>query len=117
MNVALEELNLRILKDNELEFLSEYLFVLRPVAAALNKLQAEKQCFYGCLLPTLLVTQDALAILDPIQPNDLRLRHSMPLLAASVARSSSQNFPRLALRISLFGEKFPYVYRVSLVGL
>ena len=42
VNVALEELNLPIIKDSELEFLSEYLSVLRPIAAALNKLQAEK---------------------------------------------------------------------------
>ena len=85
VNVALDELNLPILKENELEFISEYLSVLKPIAAALNKLQAEKGCFYGCLLPTLLVTQDALARLEPIQPNDLRLRHCMPLLAAVVS--------------------------------
>ena len=45
VNVALEELNLPIIKDNELEFLSEYLSVLRPIAAAINKLQAENNVF------------------------------------------------------------------------
>ena len=85
VNVALKELNLPILKESDLEFISEYLSVMKSISAALNKLQAEKECYYGCLLPTLLVTQDALARLDIIESNNLRLRHCMPLLTSVIS--------------------------------
>ena len=52
--------------------------MLKPIAVALDKLRAE-ECFYGCLIPTLLVTQQ---LLSPEENHDLRLNHCMPLLAA-----------------------------------
>ena len=57
---------------------------MKPVAVGLDKLQSEKQCFYGCLIPTLLVTQEALST-SSAETNDLRLRHCMPLLTAVVS--------------------------------
>jgi len=90
VNVALKELNLPFLKEVELEFISEYLSVMKPIAAALNKLQAEKECYYGCLLPTLLVTQDALASLDLVEANHLRLKHCSPLLASVISGFKSR---------------------------
>lgn len=84
VNIALEELNLPLFKEKEWEFISEYLTVLQPISAAIDKLQAEKECYYGRLLPTLLVTQDALNKLKSVQPNTVQLRHCMPLLTAVV---------------------------------
>lgn len=82
INSVMQQLKLPIFKENELEFISEYLAIMKPIAIALDKLQGEKECFYGCLLPTLLVTQEALS---SVEPNDLRLMHCMPLLAAVVS--------------------------------
>jgi hypothetical protein len=49
-----EVLSLPKLKDTEIEFLEEYKKVLEPIAIALDRLQGDKSCFYGMLLPTLL---------------------------------------------------------------
>ncbi|ESO10032.1 hypothetical protein HELRODRAFT_167869 [Helobdella robusta] len=37
----------------ELEFLEEYCQILEPIAAALERLQSDKNCFYADLVPTL----------------------------------------------------------------
>ena len=63
-------------KENELEFLEEYVVIMKPIAVALDKLQEEENCYYGCFIPTLLVTKEALSI---VEPNNLRLRHRTPL--------------------------------------
>jgi len=41
------------LKKSELECLHEYVSVMQPVAAALDKLQGEKAAYFGNILPTL----------------------------------------------------------------
>jgi len=40
-------------KKSELECLHEYVSVMQPVAAALDKLQGEKAAYFGNILPTL----------------------------------------------------------------
>lgn len=40
--------------DEHFEYLEEYLKWSKPLAAAIDKLQGEKGCFYGCTLPTLI---------------------------------------------------------------
>ena len=90
MNVAVEKLNLPILKDKELEFISEYFSVMKPISVALNQLQAEKECYYGCPLPTLFVTQDTLASLDAAVPNNLCLKHCMSLLTSVISWFNSR---------------------------
>lgn len=49
-----DALELPKFKDTDLEFLAEYIECVKPIAEALDRLQGEKNCFYGELLPVLL---------------------------------------------------------------
>lgn len=52
-----------VFKDQELDFIDEYLTVLGPIATALDRLQGDKQesmSFMGALLPTLLTVHHKL---------------------------------------------------------
>lgn len=51
---------LELPKFKDLEFLAEYSECVKPIAEALDRLQGEKNCFYGELLPVLLQTQKKL---------------------------------------------------------
>lgn len=75
LNDLMSQLGLPTFKEVELEFLDEYIDVLNPIATALDRLQADKQCFYGCMLPTLLAVEKRLERL-----NSTHLRHCQPLL-------------------------------------
>ncbi|XP_077262566.1 uncharacterized protein LOC143897632 [Temnothorax americanus] len=55
-----DALDLPKFKDTDLEFLAEYIECVKPIAEALDRLQGEKNCFYGELLPVLLQTQKKL---------------------------------------------------------
>ena len=48
------QLNLPKLKVFELQFLDEYAKVTEPVTRTLDRLQGDKNCFLGTLLPTLI---------------------------------------------------------------
>ena len=50
-------------KDAEIEFLEEYVIVLRPLAAAIDILQGENNCYLGYLLPTLLIVKKSMRAL------------------------------------------------------
>ncbi|XP_039308814.1 uncharacterized protein LOC120358484 [Solenopsis invicta] len=62
-----DALELQRFKDTDFEFLAEYIECVKPIAEALDRLQGEKNCFYGELLPILLQTQKKL--------QNLQLRH------------------------------------------
>ena len=47
LNETLQRLSLPIFRPNELDFLSEYVTVLKPIACALDRLQGEEVAFYG----------------------------------------------------------------------
>lgn len=47
-------------QELELKFLDDYVTAMGPVAAALDKLQSENECYYGILAPTILKTVDRL---------------------------------------------------------
>ncbi|KAF2353120.1 Ribonuclease H-like domain [Trinorchestia longiramus] len=46
--------------QQDIDFMSEYAKVIAPVANALDHIQGEKQCYLGCLIPTLIVTKKKL---------------------------------------------------------
>ena len=70
-------LHLPSFRETELEFMEEYVLVLQPIATALDRLQADKACYYGCTIPTLLAVEKKLK-----QLNSNTLRHCQPLLNA-----------------------------------
>lgn len=53
LNLLCEKLDLPVFRSNEVNFISEYVKVMQPVAKSLDTLQAETHCFMGILLPTL----------------------------------------------------------------
>ncbi|CAN7938320.1 unnamed protein product, partial [Ixodes hexagonus] len=46
-------LNLQTFQERDLAFIAEYCEILQPIASALTRLQAQSDCFFGELLPTL----------------------------------------------------------------
>jgi len=50
------KLKLHPFTREEEEYMKEYVLVMRPVATALDKLQAEEQAYLGCMLPILATT-------------------------------------------------------------
>lgn len=55
LNNVIKCLNLNfVLKESDYEYIEELVKVLKPIAQALDYLQAEKNCFYGQLIPTLI---------------------------------------------------------------
>ena len=52
-----------IFKDADNEFLKEYVIGLRTLAAAIDILQGENNCYLGYLLPTLLIMKKSLRAL------------------------------------------------------
>ena len=72
-------LGLPLFKEIELEFLAEYHETLKPIAVCLDRLQGQKSCYYGELLPTLFATQTKLEALEATD-----LRHCLPLLHAVI---------------------------------
>ncbi|KAL7635162.1 UNVERIFIED_CONTAM: hypothetical protein RMT77_014148 [Armadillidium vulgare] len=77
LNDLMTALQLPCFKDIEIEFLEEYILVFQPIAVALDRLQGDKSCFYGTLLPTLLVIEKKFKRL-----NTSLLKHVHPLLTA-----------------------------------
>lgn len=47
-------------KAIEIEYIEEYVLVLKPIAIAIDRLQGEKNCFFGQLLPTIFTIQTKL---------------------------------------------------------
>lgn len=54
LNETLRKLNLPSFKDNEIEYLSEYISCLKPIANAIRSLEGDQDIYYGCLLPELM---------------------------------------------------------------
>ncbi|XP_064092938.1 uncharacterized protein LOC135205752 isoform X2 [Macrobrachium nipponense] len=69
-------LSLPQFEDQELDYLSEYIMVLTPIAKVLKKWQRDKDCFYGCLIPTLFATEKKLKALLQSQ-----LQYCQPILS------------------------------------
>lgn len=76
INSAMHSLNLPTFEEVELEFLEEYCTVLEPLVAASTQLLGVEGCFYGDLIPTILVTELKLNKLH----QESSLQHCAPLL-------------------------------------
>ena len=57
LNDVVIALTLPAFREVEMKFVEEYAMMLQPIAVALDRLQSDKVCFYGCLLPTLLAVE------------------------------------------------------------
>lgn len=93
INQCMRALSLPPFKEAELEFLDEYITVMKPIATSLDRLQSEIGIFYGDLLPTLLSTHMKLLHLE----TENRLRQCVPLLQAVIDgfRKRFDNYIRL----------------------
>lgn len=60
LNIIFDKINVNKLKINELDFFSEYIQILEPIATAIDVLQGEKNCYLGYVLPTLYVIKTKL---------------------------------------------------------
>lgn len=63
LNTIFSRLGLKGITEREYQFLKEYCAVTRPLAAALDILQGEDDCYYGTLLPTLEILMSKLLAL------------------------------------------------------
>jgi len=53
LNELCIKLDVHCFNERELQFLTKYCKVLKPLVRGLDKLQGEDDCYYGTLLPTL----------------------------------------------------------------
>ena len=81
-------------RPNEVNFVSEYVKVMQPVAKSLDTLQAEMQCFMGILLPTVASLRTRLEQLK------VTLRYAGPL-ADALLEGLQQRFGHLEQRQDL----------------
>jgi hypothetical protein len=71
LNKLFQQLNVNCnFKEIELVYLNELITLLKPIACALDCLQAQNNCYYGVLLPTLFSLKSRLEIL-----NEKNLKH------------------------------------------
>lgn len=54
-------------KAIEIEYIEEYVLVLKPIAITIDRLQGEKICFFGQLLPTIFTIQTKLKDMKNLQ--------------------------------------------------
>lgn len=86
LNNIMKSLNLNnLFKETEFEYLEEFCLILKPLATALDRLQSEKSCFYGQLMPT--ITSMHKHITDLTTKN---LKHSTPLVKLFIAASEKR---------------------------
>ena len=64
LNKLMTELKLTPFTNNELQFLEEYTRVMKPLADALDRLQAENDTYFGVVLPSLLAVESKLRKLE-----------------------------------------------------
>uniref|UniRef100_A0A8C1R4X3 Hermes trasposase DNA-binding domain-containing protein n=1 Tax=Cyprinus carpio TaxID=7962 RepID=A0A8C1R4X3_CYPCA len=63
LNTIFSRLSVKSITEREYQFLKEYCAVLSPLAAALDILHGEDDCYYGTLLPTLEILMSKLLAL------------------------------------------------------
>lgn len=98
LSAICDALNIPRLKPVELDFLREYHLVMQPVAAALDSLQGDSDCFYGMLLPKLVQLRNKLKSLETGSESYPDLQHAKPLISAILGGMSSRYGDLLELR-------------------
>lgn len=68
LNETLRKLGLPSFKDNEIDYLTEYISCLKPIAETIRSLEGDKETFYGCLLPELMKMRRMLSLLKNGNP-------------------------------------------------
>ena len=53
INKVCQALELPVIPPTEVQFLKDYSSVVKPVATAIDILQGDKNCYLGCVLPTI----------------------------------------------------------------
>ncbi|KAK8382392.1 hypothetical protein O3P69_015373 [Scylla paramamosain] len=101
-----QERNLTMFVQKDIDFMSEYVKVMAPVANALDHIQGEKQCYLGCLIPTLIVTKKKLVNL--MTSGNLRFCEPLvnTLLAAMERRFAATFEDEECLLATAFHPKF-----------
>ena len=77
INAALTRLNIPLMTEVHYEFLKEYLKVLSPIAIALDKFQAENNCYYGSVVPIL---RQLKIDLEKLKTEESKLKYTSPIL-------------------------------------
>ncbi|KAF2892411.1 hypothetical protein ILUMI_13766 [Ignelater luminosus] len=65
LNETLRKLDLPHFKDNEIDYLTEYISCLKPIADAIQSLEGKNDTYHGYLLPELMRIQRILSSLEP----------------------------------------------------
>ena len=86
-----EHASVEKLKATEVEFIDDYVTALQPIAYALDKLQSEKDFYYGYLAPTIFQTLKAL---DKLIENAENRKYTVPL-ARALKGGINARFPQL----------------------
>ena len=60
INEVMKQLNLPFFTQQDIDFIEEYLCVLKPIAVGIERLQGNKNLYYGELIPTLLTIHSQL---------------------------------------------------------
>ena len=98
LSAICDALNIPRLKSIELDFLKGYHLVMRPVAATLDSLQGDSNCFYGMLLPKLVQLRNKLKCLETGNENKPEMQHARPLVSALLEGMSRRYEDLLELR-------------------
>ena len=85
-----DALNISRFKPTEIDFLREYDMAMQPVASTLDILQGDKNCFYGMLLPKLVLLRNKLSSLETGTESQPELHHARPLLLALLGGLSTR---------------------------
>jgi hypothetical protein len=91
-----DALSIARLKPPELDFLREYDTVMQPLAATLDTLQGDINCFYGMLLPKLIQMRNKLISIETGSQRELI--YAKPLISAILAGVSRRYGDLLELR-------------------
>lgn len=107
-----QQRNLTVFVQKDIDFMLEYAKVMAPVASALDHIQGEKQCYLGCLIPTIIVTKKKLVALR----TSGNLRFCEPLAKALLAAMERRFAATLEDEECLLATAFHPKFRLKWMG-